>query len=377
MKKKTRTRYLVLAIFTAILVINFLNDSPQPTQNIVTKAAPTTLPKSEPTITKAQPPKKIIKPVTVSDNEEETYIESVEDEFIDDIPYEKVEPYKVVLQYPTQHVFDDSLCNLDEIQKKFEPQLEQAIRRLGKQYSHDAFILGEYLQLNLYSVDSSDYFKEELTARIKQLHKNYIDMLGLSAQKAITLNLVVLPRRSHYLHHISYFSKEIDTSIGVYFGGLNLAFVDFQGADDKALKTALHESVHVLNAHIIGKTPYMFNEGMAEFYENIKVEEGKTHFNESEHKFNRQSYPIGLFFDNEQWRYLNTGQLYYSSWLWTTFMHSKSEGLGALIYFMQKEQEDPCSALSADDSYTLFQEAYNVFETDFNDAQEDLPPYQE
>ena len=82
MKKRTRSRYLVLAIFTAILVINFLNDSPELIENKTTKPTPTTLPKSEPTITKAQPPKKIIKPVTAIDNKEEAYIESEEDEFI-------------------------------------------------------------------------------------------------------------------------------------------------------------------------------------------------------------------------------------------------------------------------------------------------------
>lgn len=380
MKKRSHLNYLTIAciIVAIIFLIDalFFNSQPSPQIQKTIKPEQITTPAviEKPFMIQRN---KVAPAVVLEDSLDMQPDENAD--IVDEEPadIEPAAPYKVKVQYPTQHVFDDSLCNLNERQENFKPQLEKAVKRLGSSYTHEYFKLNDYLELNLYSINASSYFKEKLAERILQLHKSYIRMLGRLAEKEMTINLIILAKRSHYLHHIAYFSDEISNSLGVYFGGLNLAFVDYQASDDKALKTAMHESVHVLNAHIIGRTPHMFNEGMAEFYENINVKEGKTQFNESEHQLTRQAYPVSLFFDNEQWRYLNTGQLYYSSWLWTTFMHTNNEGIGALIYFMQKEQEDPCSNLSADESYSLFQEAYNVFETDFNDIQEELPAYQE
>ncbi|MDA7746773.1 hypothetical protein N8878_05515 [Psychromonas sp.] len=287
------------------------------------------------------------------------------------------EPYEIEVVYPRQHFFDGTICQLDKARESYKPERERAIQRLGDKYKHHIFVISEYVVLNLYSTNASEYFQKTLTERIRALHAEYLNMLGEAAQQMVTINLIILPQRVDYLQHILRYSTDLENTIGVYFGGLNLAFVDYQASDDKALKTAMHETTHVLNSHILGRTPHMFNEGMAELYENLHLEEGNIKLAQSEHKLMLQTYPLELFFDNEQWQYLNTGHLYYSSWAWTMFMHIHQAGLRALIYFMQEELVNPCSSLSADESYLLFQEAFNGFEIDFNDWQKNLTPYQE
>lgn len=282
------------------------------------------------------------------------------------------QPYMVKPSYPKQDVFDDNLCNLDDIRINYKPELKKAIVRLDPQYKHYLYNITEYLELNVYASVITKYFEEELNERIRILHQNYIEMLGVSAKRKITLNIVIAPQRSDYLHYISFYSPELNTSLGVYFGGLNIAFVDYQNSDENALKTAIHESVHILNAHIIGKTPHMFSEGMAELYENMRVKEGKAEVIILENQLLKETYPIMQFFDDEQWNDLETSRLYYSSWAWVTFMYSNKSRLNSLIYFMKKEQANPCSSFSFGETYSIFQEIYSMFETDFTEWQQNL-----
>lgn len=279
--------------------------------------------------------------------------------------------YQAKPHYPMQHFFDDKLCEFD-VRADYKPALKKAINRLGSRYELYSYNITEYLELNVYATGMTTYFEKELKQRIKTLHESYINMLGISAKRKIELNIVIMPQRSEYIEYGSFYYKDIDTTLGVYFGGLNLAFVDYQHSAEKALKTVVHESVHILNAHIIGRTPRMFNEGMAELYDHMRIKDGEAKIIIPLEQLTKQSYPLMQFFDDEQWKFLNTSQLYYSSWAWTTFMNSQPIRQQALIHFIRKEQENPCSAFSAGESYSVFNEVYNMFEIDFNEWQESL-----
>jgi hypothetical protein len=274
-------------------------------------------------------------------------------------------PYSVKSTYPTQHFFDDNMCNRDEERMQYEPELNNAINRLSPQYKHHLYDVTEYLALHVYSTGMTKYFEDELTGRIKALHRHYLALLGISAARKITLHLVITPERSDYDHYTSFYAQDMSSTRGVYFGGLNIAFVDYQDSDSEALKTALHESVHILNAQILGKTPRMFNEGMAELYEKITIKNDKTEVIISDNPSRHAPYPLMQFFDDQQWAYLNTHQLYDSSKAWITFMHSSQSRLTSLIYFMKKEQVLPCSAFTVGESYATLQEVYAMFEIDF------------
>lgn len=278
-------------------------------------------------------------------------------------------PYKVENHYPTQDVFDENICSIDQLHMDYKSSLTKATKRLSHQYHHHYYKLNNYLELNLYAVTMTKYFEETLIERIKVLHQEYIKLLGSSAEREIKLYLVVTPERAEYDHYTSFYSDNLIESLGVYFGGLNIAYIDYQNSDDKALKTAIHETVHALNAHIIGKTPRMFNEGMAEFYENMTIKEGNIDIVFYTKQLTKTPYPLMQFFDYQQWANLDIHHLYYSSWAWIAFMYGDGNRVQSLITFMEKEQVDPCSAFSAGESYKIFQESYSTLETDFTEWQ--------
>ena len=354
--KKSKLKYFFLA-FAALLIMKVFyqkESTPVVIKEIVA---------SEGTFAAEEPPE------PVSEVKSKTVLPLVKTKKVskDTVQVEDGTRYKVKVLYPSQHYFEDQTCDLGKNRTDLEPLRQEAFDRLSGEYTHNTYQLSDYLELNLYAEDISEDFEEQLSERIKIIHNNYIQMLGESAEHKIILNLVIASERSDYLHYISYYSEDLDTSLGVYFGGLNIAFVDFQESEERALKTAVHESIHVLNSHLIGRTPHMFNEGMAELYENIDFVDGKAELQLAEDRLLNEAYPVFLFFDDEQWEYLETAQLYYSSWAWITFMHSNEVGIESLVNYMRKEQKDPCSPLSVDESYSVLQERYNIFETDFID----------
>lgn len=340
-KNKNWINYFLLAVATLLIMKSVSDNEIQPLQ----KAA------KEPTKVKPPTPKNII---TKPSKKAKSQINNV-----------KYETYAVEHVYPGQDYFDDNTCNTDEKRASYKPLLKETINSLNQQYQHFYYKVSDYLKLNVYAVQMTTYFEKELIERIKFLHQEYIGLLGKSAKREINVNLIISPERSDYLNDTAFFSTNLDTTTGVYFGGLNLAFVDYQQSDDKALKTAIHETSHALSAHIIGRTPRMFSEGMAEFYEDMIVKEGKVEIVFYKKQLKKEPYPIMQFFDSQQWSSLNVQHLYYSSWAWIAFMYGDNKRLESLVSFMKNEQINPCSAFSAGESYKIFQEEYSNFETDF------------
>lgn len=281
-------------------------------------------------------------------------------------------PYKVITHYPTQDIFDENICSIDKLHRDYKASLANATKRLSHQYQHHHYKISKYLELNLYTVKMTKYFEQTLIESIKVLHQEYVKLLGSSAEREVELNLVVTPDRSEYEQYTAFYSDNLIESLGVYFGGLNIAYIDYQNSDDNALKTAIHETVHALNAHIIGKTPRMFNEGMAEFYENMTVKKGNIDIIFYKKQLTKAPYPLMQFFDYQQWPNLDIHKLYYSSWAWIAFMYGDYSRVRSLIAFMEQEQVDPCSAFSAGEAYNIFQETYSTLETDFYDWQQNL-----
>tara|TARA_R110001583_G_scaffold16561_5_gene67754 strand:+ start:260 stop:1426 length:1167 start_codon:yes stop_codon:yes gene_type:complete len=286
-------------------------------------------------------------------------------------------PYTVQSDYINQDFFDEALCTSDEVRANYQPMLVKALKGFGSQYQHSTYQINEYITLNLYASRLSTYFIKQLQDRIKSLHHIYISMLGDIAKRKIILNLVVTASRDDYDHYVSVYSDHSQSTLGVYFGGLNLAFVDYQRADDKGLKTATHEIVHALHAHILGRTPRMFNEGMAEYFEDLIIKNGKPSIQISKEKTMDNILDLSHFIHDSEWTYGNArdnlGQLYYSSWAWILFMFDYDlNGRQALTYFMEKEQVNPCTSILGSEFYSIIQQIYSTFDSDFLNWQDQI-----
>jgi len=362
MKKLAKIIYIIIFIVTLLLLINFLIKEKKPSvkTEIITE---TTAPSSS--IKPFSPTKQVIKKDEQGVNIQETKKTAPEPEQTVIAPIYKIEP-----AYPEQHFFEGEVCKSGAKREAYQSQLQSAIQRLGSRYQHTEYQLSDYITLNLYGVNLEDTFKDKISERILKMHNIYIAMLGHSARQSINFNLVITPNRTEYLSRINYFSSNIKPSLGVYFGGLNLAYVDYQGAENKALKTATHESIHVINSHLLGRTSHALNEGMAELYEDMTITDNGTISLATTNKMiDQETLLLMEFFDNQQWEYLDISQLYYSSWAWIAFMNSNRERVSALIHLLKKEQEDPCSALSAEEMYQSFQSNYSIFESEFYEWQ--------
>lgn len=274
-------------------------------------------------------------------------------------------PYKVEVDYPNQHVFDDNMCSVDQLLFEYRKAFNDAIKRLNKNYKRHTYTINDYLSLNIYTPSMSDDFEQALLRKIAYLHNEFILLLGESAKREISLNIVIVPQRADYEGYLSYYSQSPINSAGVYYTGLNIAYVDYQGSEESALRTAIHETVHALSAHIIGKTPRMFSEGMAEFYENMQIKDEDIKIVYSRTELKGEPYPMLQFFDYLQWPNLDIHRLYYSSWAWITYMYNERERLRSLITFMKEEQKYPCEAFSGDEAFAIFQDHDSMMELDF------------
>lgn len=272
------------------------------------------------------------------------------------------------------HIFDD-ICSVDNIRLNHQAILSQAIQSLDERYQHYLVVVTENVKLNLYGVELSRGFRQKLAQYLRAIHQDYWNRLVQRANKGIVLNIVIAAERREYLNYSSQFTDgvELTDTLGVHFGHLNLAFVDYQGSDKKALITAIHEAVHAFNIHLIGRTPKMFNEGIAQFYQHtILDEQGRLGGVIERAKLRQPAYPVMQFFDNEQWPYLNQQKLYFSSWAWTIFMLSSELGAESVNAYMRAEMAEPCQVYSAGEIYELFQQYYPMFEQDHYDWLEQI-----
>jgi len=292
-------------------------------------------------------------------------------------PEPMIEPQQAKDDQPTAlssnfHIFDN-ICSVDQIRADYKPMLNATIAQLDRRYRHYRVEVSQLIELNLYAFNISESFLAQLSEHLATIHADYIEKIGASARRAISLNVVITPNRFHYNHYVSLYHDSPETTLGVHLGHLNIAFVDYQGSDEKAYKTAIHEVVHAFNYHIIGKTPRMFNEGLAEFYEHTTIDAhgGLNPYLAPEH-LTQELYPLMYFFENEQWPYLDKHRLYASSWAWMHFMRNSKDGNNALVHYIKNEMIKPCEAFSANESYAHFQEIYNMFESEFYEWQQDF-----
>jgi hypothetical protein len=120
----------------------------------------------------------------------------------------------------------------------------------------------------------------------------------------------------------------------------------------------------------LGTTPRMFNEGMAEYFEEMLIIGEKFTIPYSATNFGKETYPILEFFNQNEWEYLEQGHLYYSSWAWVTFMFSSDKGEENLVSFMKQELEDPCTSYSGDETFEIFIDQDIMMEIEFNEWQQ-------
>ena len=123
-------------------------------------------------------------------------------------------------------------------------------------------------ELHIESLGTSPppFFRDKLTSTINKIDRIYRQYLPKRELQPIKVNLVLAGNLTAYRKLRDQYASSVGASQGFYTSQHNIAAVWFRESN-QTFSTAIHETVHVMNAGQFGNTPRWFNEGMAEYFE--------------------------------------------------------------------------------------------------------------
>ncbi|MEL4279960.1 MULTISPECIES: DUF1570 domain-containing protein [Shewanella] len=122
------------------------------------------------------------------------------------------------------------------------------------------------LKIDSLATTPPPFFRDRHSATIKDIDSIYRKYLPKRQLHPIKVNLMLAGNLSAYNKLKARYASQVGASQGFYSGQHNLAAV-WHREDSQAFRTAIHESVHVMNAGQFGDTPRWLNEGLAEYFE--------------------------------------------------------------------------------------------------------------
>ncbi|WP_152087828.1 hypothetical protein [Pseudoalteromonas sp. A25] len=278
-------------------------------------------------------------------------------------------------KHPVSHGADH-YCNMDGFIKKQQQRAKHLQSMLSAEFKQTQHVFsvnsGPTVILSVYYTQLSELALDMIIERLSMVHDMYSQLLPNSQGKTVTLNLIVLSDRTQYEDYTSRYGFDPRTSQGVFFHGSNSAFVEFKN-DKQVIKTAIHEAIHAMNLRLIGLTPRWLNEGMAQLFSSIEMQNGELVFAVEKKALSLESHDIySLLASESQWESIDTNKLYYSGWSWLRFMMGDEQGAKTMAHLLRLESSNPCNVLSADETYQLLQGAFPTFEQAFYDWQQRL-----
>ncbi|QUN04798.1 hypothetical protein KDN34_11110 [Shewanella yunxiaonensis] len=127
------------------------------------------------------------------------------------------------------------------------------------------------LSIHALSSGIKPFFKDRLSAYLRQVDGIYRTLLPPEELLPVRVDVTLIQSKAVYDDiFMRYYTLNVNSQ-GFYSHRDNLAVVWYR-TDTQGFATAVHESVHVMNAAQFGITPRWFNEGMAEYFENMDLD---------------------------------------------------------------------------------------------------------
>ncbi len=127
-------------------------------------------------------------------------------------------------------------------------------------------------RFNLHGYKMRPHIERAIVFGVSRIIDTYRDTFGFSFPEDFKVNVTLIAGRKEFL---SYFKKQTgsnDTKLtGYYSFQQNEAVVWVQNDKHKTIGTLFHETSHLLLAHHIPWCPKWVNEGLAEYFEGLKV----------------------------------------------------------------------------------------------------------
>lgn len=170
--------------------------------------------------------------------------------------------------------------------------------------------------------------REGLLVDGEAVYRVYADRLGEGNLTMAELEFLVFGDRDAYNEFRSEVAPELAANTpGFYSAARNQAVVLHRGSPEGTRTTALHEAVHVINARLFGVTPPWFNEGLAEYFEALRVRGQTVEIPRHPHWRRSRELAAGpldpdvlLRAEPGRWQGPDAARYYGSAWLFSYFL---------------------------------------------------------
>jgi hypothetical protein len=218
----------------------------------------------------------------------------------------------------------------------------------------------DYFKLNISGAKVPFEFKEKLTHSINKLFGLYGQLIGKEDLKQVVVNLRFFTSKQHFLAYSKKHAPSLKPTAGFYDNGTNEAVIMYHSSE-QAITTAIHESVHAINRGIIGNSNKWFNEGMAEYLENITINLSTAVIkrNDTWYKNGKLKYPPlplhkVLSASRKDWKSHTQRNLDSTSWEFIYFLMDDTKRKAILVKLLKAEQQYLCNTLSFQQTMKIF-----------------------
>jgi len=131
----------------------------------------------------------------------------------------------------------------------------------------------QYFNLNLVEDSQSlpAFTRDKVNAEVRQVYRILSRDLQLEHLRKVLLNVRIIGSQADFQAYKAQVAPQLRTNSGFYTSQNNEAVV-FQGNNPETMRAVIrHEATHVIMAGLYGVTPSWFNEGLAEYFEQLKI----------------------------------------------------------------------------------------------------------
>lgn len=231
---------------------------------------------------------------------------------------------------------------------------------------HNNKNIKKYYELSTNLDKQSGDFITELNNKLFQVFQLIESRFNIDLKRKVNVNLIYQGSRIDYEDYLKELGHSAEGSMGKYLYPEHISVIEMRNYE-QAMQTSIHEAVHAFNQSYWGLTLRFFNEGLAEYFENITEEGDFLPFNFS--GLRHQDFPMKidvLLFSEIDWHGDTQHKLYQNSNALIHFLMSNKKGREIIWEIMKLERKETCSVLSKNTILDILFEIYPNHQQDFD-----------
>ncbi|WP_250655597.1 DUF1570 domain-containing protein [Alkalimarinus coralli] len=231
---------------------------------------------------------------------------------------------------------------------------QQASDEITANYRSDK----QFFRMNLTSPEQvlPTLLGEQLQRDVSAIFGYLSDRMASQYLRQVDLNLKVFNSAKGFEQYRQAHAPSLKSAAGFYTALNNEAVVMRQRYDQHTRAIARHETTHVINAGLFGRTPIWFNEGIAEFFESYEysgLKAGATNTNRYHLRHLSTLLKQGqlpslrdyLTLSDLEWRSRNQRTMYSLAWSVIYLLQNHQKGEQFTRHLLAEMAENPCSEL--------------------------------